>query len=72
MVTERLIATDYIIYKEKQSEIDPTKTLHLEVGYGCPRCRTASNHVLQHGEETKCKHCNLSITLWGNALECTA
>lgn len=69
MIKETLMASDYRVYEEPQSRIDPNKTLHVETGIRCPRCKTVLP-VLEHGDSQSCK-CGLSMTVYGNALECT-
>lgn len=71
MITERLIASDYILYAKRQSQIDPTKTLRIDNGFGCPACGHVNRHTLNHGQPTKCETCGLELTRWGNSLECT-
>lgn len=68
METETLMASDYRIYQHIDSKFAKDKILRVEVGIGCPRCRTALFGKLRHGEERDCPHCGLHIQIFGNGL----
>jgi len=69
MVTESLMVSDYAIIEEPRSRIDPSKQLYNEVGIRCPLCGRP-NPVIEHGDTAACDGCGLSMTVWGNMLEC--
>lgn len=68
MIKESLCYGDYEIGREKQSEIDPTKTYYVETGVQCPKCKTILQ-VIEYGETRECV-CGLEMTRWGNSLDC--
>jgi ribosomal protein S27AE len=69
-IKEELSLSDYLVFEDKKSKIDPSKTLHVEVGMICPRCKTALP-VIQHGERMRCSVCHLRMENYGNLLICS-
>ena len=70
-IKETLTRSDYAFSEKVQSKIDPEKTLRVEAGLYCPRCKEKIES-LDHGQSEICSNCHLKMTSWGNALECEA
>lgn len=78
LVKEKLMYSNYIIYKNKQSKIDPTHWWNEEIGMKCPRCKKdlpparrglRTLYCLGYGQKQVCP-CGLKMELFGNALYC--
>ena len=71
MIRENLIWSDYQFYNEKQSQIDPLKTIRVEAGFGCPHCHeVVYRPVTIHHGQTYVHDCGLKMTVYGNGVEC--
>jgi len=70
-IVERLRASDYTVYREQVSEIDPTKTIEFKVVSSCPLCKMTVDIDLKNGAKYTCGNCNLSRVRNGNGLKCT-
>jgi hypothetical protein len=70
-IKEVLQYSRYVIMGSRRSEIDPTSTIHVELGVGCPRCSHLLNPI-EHFEEEECCHCGLKLKRLGNVLLCEA
>ena len=70
IIRERLMRSDYARYRRVASLLDPLKTLNKQVAWGCPVCRRVNGGELEHGATVCCGGCGLSVTAWGNSLDC--
>jgi hypothetical protein len=69
-IEETLTLSDYIIWNEKKSIIDPTQILHQETEtMKCPYCQHVQR-TPEHGETIKCPKCGMEMTVYGNAIKC--
>ena len=69
MIKETLVYSDYIVWEEKKSMIDPDKKIKVEIGLKCPHCKMELPY-LGHNEQSDCYKCGISFIRYGNALEC--
>lgn len=65
---EKLSLKDYAIVERRQSKYDPDKTIAVEIGIQCPRCKKLL-HFLDHDKEQKCDRCGLKMQRFGTVLE---
>ena len=70
MITEELNLSNYTIFSERKSVIDPKNKFLAIDGMICPHCETRMP-VIEHGEKKICKKCGLIMENYGNALICT-
>ena len=69
-IKEELHASDYEVYQNKPSQIDPDKKIRVFIGWNCPNCKTFHKKKLRHGKSFDCE-CGLSVIQWGSVLDCT-
>lgn len=69
-VEEILTYSDYMILEAKQSLIDSGKTITIEVGLFCPKCRETIKPEIEHGQTVE-HSCGLVMTRYGNSLRCS-
>jgi hypothetical protein len=62
---------EFKVTKQKPSTIREGYVHTVTAGVICPRCNT-KNPTIEHGDTRSCEHCDLKMTVHGNALECVA
>ena len=71
LIKEKLVLSDYVIYHETTSKIDPTAKI-FDIDFNtikCPYCKY-EQRVPKHGETIICPKYGMEMTAWGNSLKC--
>lgn len=65
--SETFAAHEYTRQETKPSKFDSDRSITIDVGLTCPRCKGALP-LLEHGKNTTCGYCGLRLELHGNGL----
>jgi hypothetical protein len=65
---ETLPMLEYEVQEARRSRYDRDRTITVVVAMLCPRCKTQRPIIFHGNPAVACKHCGLSMQLFGNGL----